>query len=98
MTAILTRQTAQGVTITVKVVPASSKTALAGILDGALKVKIAAQPEKGKANRQLIEFMASALGIKKKDITITAGQTNPLKQLLIANLTLDDIQTAFKLK
>ncbi|MBN1795039.1 MAG: DUF167 domain-containing protein, partial [Sedimentisphaerales bacterium] len=39
-----------GITFTVKVVPGSSKTSLSGILDGMLKLKIAAPPEKGKAN------------------------------------------------
>ncbi|AQQ71994.1 hypothetical protein SMSP2_02373 [Limihaloglobus sulfuriphilus] len=70
--------------ITVKVVPGSSRTALAGVLDGMLKVKIAAAPEKGNANKELIKFIAGELGLKKRDISIISGQTNPVKLLEIA--------------
>jgi len=45
--------------IRVKVTPKSSKTELTGYLpDGTWKVKVAAAPEKGKANRALCEFLA----------------------------------------
>jgi uncharacterized protein YggU (UPF0235/DUF167 family) len=41
------------VLLTVKVVPASSITRIAGMLENILKVKVAAPPEKGKANKAL---------------------------------------------
>ena len=45
----------------IKVIPKSSKTELAGYLpDGTWKVKVAAAPDKGQANRELIEFLARA--------------------------------------
>ena len=45
----------------VKVIPKSSRTELAGILDdGTWKIKVAAVPEKGKANRAVCEFIAGA--------------------------------------
>ena len=40
-----------GVVLSVKVVPGSSKTAVVGELNGMLKVKLSAPPERGKANR-----------------------------------------------
>ena len=60
------QQSANAVIFSVTVVPRSSKTAIAGILGGMLKVKLAAAPEKGKANESLVEFLADTLGIKKK--------------------------------
>jgi len=51
------------VLITVKVVPGSSRTAIAGVLGGMLKVKVAAPPEKGKANRMLASLLAQRLGV-----------------------------------
>ena len=62
-----------------KIVPGSSRTAVVGLLDGMLKIKVAAPPEKGKANQCLIAFLAGQLGVKKKAITIVTGQTNPVK-------------------
>ncbi len=68
----------------VKVIPKSSKTELAGILpDGTWKVKIAAVPEKGKANRELIEFLAQKLGVAKTRIHIVSGETSALKRIRV---------------
>jgi uncharacterized protein len=66
------------------VIPKSSKTELAGILpDGTWKIKIAAVPEKGKANRELIEFLAEKLRVAKSRIHIVSGETSPLKRIRV---------------
>jgi uncharacterized protein (TIGR00251 family) len=86
-------QTVQGgVPFVVKVVPGSSKTTLGGILDSMLKVKVAAPPEKGKANEALIVLLAQALGIKKGKIAITRGQTNPVKHVAVSGLSAQDLK------
>jgi len=71
----------------VKAVPGSSRTAVSGLLDGMLKVKIAAPPEKGKANQSLIEFLAKKLGTKKNAVSIITGQTNPIKQVQVTGMS-----------
>lgn len=74
------------ITFTAKIVPGSSKTALAGLLDGMLKVKVAAPPEKGKANAALTAFLAKRLGVRKNAVTIVAGQTSPVKQIEVTGI------------
>jgi uncharacterized protein (TIGR00251 family) len=70
--------------IHVKVIPKSSKTELTGYLpDGTWKVKVAAAPEKGKANRALCEFVAERLGVAKSRVRIAPGETSRLKRLYI---------------
>jgi uncharacterized protein len=81
------QQINNAVIFTVKVVPRSSKTAIAGLLGGMLKVKLAAAPEKGKANESLVEFLAETLGVKRNVITITSGHTSPVKTLQIAGVS-----------
>ncbi len=76
-----------GVVFKVKVVPGSSRTAVAGLLGEMLKVKIAAPPEKGKANQCLIEFLAKKLGTKKNAVSIITGQTNPIKQVQVTGMS-----------
>ena len=44
------QKTEGGLVFSVKVVPGSSRTQLAGVLDGAIKIKVSAPAEKGKAN------------------------------------------------
>lgn len=80
-------ETAEGITINVKIVPSSSKDCIAGSLEGVLKIKIAAPPEKGKANKSLVNFLSKQTGIKNKDIIIIAGHTNPAKTVRLSNIT-----------
>ena len=84
-------QTDSGVVLAVKVVPASSKTAIVGQLNGMLKIKLSAAPEKGKANQCLINFLAERLGVRKNTISIVSGATSPVKKVLIADLTVENV-------
>lgn len=68
----------------VKVIPKSSRTELAGVLpDGTWKIKVAAVPEKGKANRALCEFIAEKLGVAKSSVRVISGETSHLKRVRI---------------
>jgi uncharacterized protein (TIGR00251 family) len=72
------------VDITVKVTPKSSRTELVGKLpDGTWKVKVAAAPEKGKANRELCAFLAAHFGVPKSRVRIVSGETSHLKRVRI---------------
>jgi len=75
----------------VKVTPSSSRTSLAGIQNGILKIKLSAAPEKGKANQALIDFLSDKLGVKKKFISIISGLTSRIKQIAIERQTLETI-------
>ena len=82
------RETKNGIVFTAKVIPGSSSPAkISGMLDGMLKIKITAAPEKGKANQSLIKFLADLLDIKKNSIQIISGHTNPIKQILISGIS-----------
>lgn len=70
--------------ITVKVIPKSSKTEMAGHLaDGTWKVKIAAAPEKGKANKALCVFLADYFGVPRSRVSILSGETSHIKRIRI---------------
>ena len=75
----------------VKVVPGSSRTSIAGILGGMLKVKVAAAAEKGQANKCLVGFLAEELGVRARRITIVSGQSSPVKQLEIIDISPADL-------
>ena len=75
----------------VKVVPGSSRTGIAGVLEGMFKVKVATPAQKGKANKCLIEFLAKKIGVKKKAVAIIAGQTNTVKQMRIENVSIESL-------
>lgn len=48
-----------------------------------LKISVTAIPEKGKANKALIKFLAKELGFPQRDIELAAGQTDRNKTVLI---------------
>ncbi|MCD6176149.1 MAG: YggU family protein [Planctomycetes bacterium] len=81
------------IVITVKIVPGSSRTETMGMYGQMYKIKIAAPPEKGKANKMLINFLAEQFGIKKNTIQIKSGQTSAVKQILLQGVTTQDVQT-----
>ena len=71
-------------TLRVKVIPRSPTTKIAGTMaDGTLKVKIAAPPEKGKANDALCAFLARHYGVPRSAVTIVSGHGATLKLVRI---------------
>jgi uncharacterized protein (TIGR00251 family) len=83
-----------GVRLAVQITPNAKKTEVIGVLDDALKLKLQAQPIEGKANEALIKFLAKALGVPRGAVTITHGQTNKKKLIVVASATLtpDDVE------
>lgn len=93
MTKSTIREVDGGVVFSAKIVPGSSKTAVCGLLDGMVKIKISAAPEKGKANQCLVEFLAKQLGVKKKDVHIISGETNPVKSVQVFGVSAELLAT-----
>ena len=61
------------VRISVYVQPRASKTAIAGLHDGAIKIRLAAPPVDGAANAALIEFIAERLGVARSRVRLVSG-------------------------
>jgi len=77
--------------IAVKVVPRATKNEIVGWLEGALKIRLQAPPEDGRANRALEELLAEALGLKKNAVTVAAGRSSARKLVEVVGLTHDEI-------
>jgi len=67
----------------IKAIPGASKTELAGIKDGRLRIRLAAAPEDGKANAELLNFLSRALGCPKRDLRIISGEKSRLKAIAL---------------
>ena len=68
------------VTLRVKVIPRAARSEIAGTMaDGTLRARIAAAPEKGRANEELRELLAGHFGVAKSEIEIISGHTSALK-------------------
>ena len=73
--------------ITVQVQPNARRNEVLGFEDGVLKVKIAAPPVKGRANRELIHFLSQLLNVSRGSITLEKGATSRRKVIGISGLS-----------
>lgn len=81
-----------GLVIEVKVVPGSKKQLFSLDKQGIIKCMLKSQPEKGKANEELVKLLSKTLHALPQQIKIISGQTGRKKliKLDIDNLTLKE--------
>ena len=70
-------------TIAIKVIPGAPGNRIIGRRGDELVVKIVAPPEEGKANRELVSFLARTLEIAKSEITLVRGAASRHKVLAL---------------
>jgi uncharacterized protein (TIGR00251 family) len=75
-------------TLAIKAIPGAPKNQVCGWLGEALKVKIQAPPIEGRANEALIEFLAEALEVPRRTVTLVRGDTSRHKTVRIDGLDL----------
>ena len=75
--------TPAGCRLDVSVSPNARRTAVDGLHGGALRVRLAALPVDGKANAQLLGWLADELGCARRAVTLLRGDSARRKQLLI---------------
>ena len=73
----------RGLTFAVRVVPRASRSEIAGEYDGALRVRIAAPPVSGAANRELIRTLAKAFRLPQNAVEIVSGANSKIKTLRV---------------
>lgn len=76
-----------GVELQLKVVPGSSRTQVVGPLGDRLKVKVAAPPEAGKANAEVVRLLRQWTGAK--DVAVVGGLTHPEKTVRVLGLSVE---------
>ena len=77
--------------LTVRVTPNASRSEITGVREGVLQIKIAAPPVEGKANKELVEFLSEALGVRKSAVIIVKGQTGRKKIIEVEGMGREEI-------
>jgi uncharacterized protein (TIGR00251 family) len=75
--------------------PRASKTELAGMHAGVIKIRIAAPPVDNAANRALVDFVAQQLGIAKRSVRVVSGGTSRRKLLEVDGVTAEVLAATF---
>jgi uncharacterized protein len=81
----------QGTILPVRVHPGSRRNELRGQQEGMLKVSVTQSPEKGKANKALVEFLSKTLSLRKSQIELIAGETSQQKKFLLRQITPEEL-------
>ena len=78
--------------LTLHVQPRASRTCLCGLHGDSLKLAITAPPVEGKANKEVIAFLAAFLKISKMDITLVSGAQSRTKRCRISSITENEVR------
>ena len=70
--------------------PGAQRSEVIGVADDRLRVRLAARAIEGRANDELIRFLARELGVRRDDITLVAGAKSRRKLLHLTGVTLPE--------
>jgi uncharacterized protein (TIGR00251 family) len=76
----------------VRVMPRARRSAVDGERGGAILVRLAAPPVDGAANDALVTFLAGALGVPRRQVTIVSGGKSRHKRVEVAGLDEADVR------
>jgi hypothetical protein len=80
------RAAAGGVAVDILVQPRASRAKIGPVHGDRIKVAVTAPPVDGAANQAVIDLWARALGVARRDVEITAGQSSRRKTVSIAGV------------
>ncbi len=77
----------EGTVLPVRAQPGAGRSEIRGLQEGALKVCVTQSPEKGKANKAMVEVLSRALSLRKSQIELISGATSHHKRFLVRGMT-----------
>ena len=81
-----------GICFMVRVVPRSGVDRITGTHNEALRVRLAAPPVGGAANRSLVRFLAKHLGVRPRQVEILSGHASRQKRVRVNGLDLRELR------
>ena len=80
-----------GTILPVRAQPGARRNEIHGEQDGMLKVCVTQSPEKGKANKAIVELLGKRLSLRKSQFELVAGETSRQKRFLVREITPDEL-------
>lgn len=84
--------TAKGLRLRIHAQPGAKRSEAAGLHGDALKVRLQAPPVEGRANEELIRFLAKRLGCRRQQINLVSGESSREKVVVIEGLAEADVR------
>jgi uncharacterized protein (TIGR00251 family) len=79
----------------VHVSPGARQEEVVGWRGGALRVKVRARPEKGRANQAVVQMLARRLGVASANVSIVHGATARDKLVEVEGLSEEELRSMF---
>ena len=79
------------VVLRLSVSPGAGRSLVVGRHGDALKVRVGAPPERGRANAAVVDLVASVLGVPKGDVQVVGGETSRSKRVAVGGLAADEV-------
>ena len=77
------REDGDALVLSLHVQPGAAHTSVEGEHGDALKLRLAAAPVEGKANAELVRWLARAFGVPRRNVVLLRGETSRAKVLRI---------------
>ena len=90
------REDTTGVSFSVHLVPRSSANTIRGVRNEALSVRLTAPPVDGAANRALVRFLASQLGVGRNQVEIVSGHKSRVKRIRVNGVSAADVRARLR--
>ncbi len=74
----------------VRASPGSKRDAIAAVVDGVVRVRVAAPPERGRANEALVGLLAGCLGVPRRAVSVVRGAASRQKVVEVQGLSTDE--------
>ena len=87
-----------GCRIHLHVAPRASRTKVAGLHDGRIKLTVAAPPVEGRANEEIVKFLARALRVGRTAVRIVSGDGGKRKVVEVDGVSAEDAIAALGLE
>ena len=78
--------------ISVTVSPGAARTELVGRHGDGWKARVAAPPERGRANEALVELLADALAVPRTSVRVVSGLAAKTKVVEVEELTVQEAE------
>jgi uncharacterized protein (TIGR00251 family) len=88
---VVVRSSPEGAILRLRVKPGARRNRLVGAHGGALKLEVAAAPERGKANAAVRKLLAKSLDVPRSSIRIVSGEISQDKSVCVGDCTAVDI-------
>ena len=76
-----------GITLQIRATPGAKRSEIVGVVDDRLRIRIHAPAVEGKANAELVRFLAAWAGVRRSAVTIGRGEHAREKTVHLSGVT-----------